>query len=476
MTYLHGADTVRNTADTQSVTDADSAVVALVGIAPVFDVAEEYKTVNSIVDIRNATNAAKYFGKTYNGYTIPQALEDFYRGEGGGRVFTINVFDPAKHKATFEGTKQVMKGKIVLTERGIANLVVKKDSTPATIETDYTFDGKEITITTTGALKDETELTVSYDYADVSKVKSSDIIGAVDSLTGKKSGAQLIYDIKSIYGVEPTIIIAPGFICTNEVKTALELVSNKLKAELEIDAPMNTTLDEVIIGRGAQGTINLQTTSENSNIFHHHYKVYNTVEECYEYRYASPFAAAMRCKLDREDKPHYSISNQVIPGIEGVDVPISFSLNDPDADSSVLNSYGVITTINDGGSFKFWGNRNASYPTQSGIMSFSACVRMINRVEKAVEAYTLKYIDGPISNSLIGRVCKKIQRYLDTTAAKEQILDGEIFFDKAKNPAEQLADGYIVWTYSSCPPPPIDRVRYEHDIKIKYLENIGGES
>lgn len=476
MTYLHGADTVRNTADTQSVTDADSAVVALVGIAPVFDVAEEYKTVNEIVDIRNTTNAAKYFGKTYNGYTIPQALEDFYRGEGGGRVFTINVFDPAKHKASFDGTKQVVKGKIVLTERGIANLVVKKDSTPAAIETDYTFDGKEITITAAGALKDAAELTVSYDYADVSKVTSSDIIGKVDSLTGQKSGAQLIYDIKSIYGVEPTIIIAPGFICTNEVKTALELISNKLKAELEIDAPMNTTLDEVIKGRGEQGTINFRTTSENSNLFHHHYKVYNTVEECYEYRYASPFAAAMRCKLDREDKPHYSISNQVIPGIEGVDVPISFSLNDPDCDASVLNSYGVITTINDGGSFKFWGNRNASFPTQSGIMPFSACVRMVNRVEKAVEAYTLKYIDGPISNSLIGRVRKKIQRYLDTLAGKEQILDGEIFFDSAKNPAEQLADGYIVWTYASCPPPPIDRVRYEHDIKIKYLEKIGGES
>lgn len=476
MSYLHGATTSRNTADTQSLTDADSAVAVLIGTAPIFDVADEYKTVNEVVDIRNATNAAKYFGKTYNGYTIPHALEDFYRGEGGGRVFVINIFDPATHKASSEGTKTVTKGKITLTERGISNLVVKKDTTTGVLDTDYTFDGTEISIKADGALKDATELTVSYDYADPSKVKSSDVVGSIDPLTGKKTGSKLIDDIKSIYGVEPTIILAPGFICLNEVRTAFELISNKLKAELDIDAPMNTTLDEVIKGRGAQGEINFNTTSENSNLFHHHYKVYNTVEECYEYRYASPFAAAMRCKLDREDKPHYSISNQVIPGIEGVDVPVSFSLNDPDCDANVLNSYGVITTINDGGSYKFWGNRNASFPSQSGIMSFTPCVRMINRVEKAVEAYTLKYIDGPISNSLIGRVRRKIQTYLDTMCAKEQIVGGEIYFDKAKNPAEQLADGFIVWTYSSCPPPPIDGVRYEHDIKIKYLENIGGEA
>lgn len=476
MSYLHGADTVRNTSDTQSIQGADTSIVALVGIAPIFDVAKDYKTVNTIVDIRNAPNAKKYFGATYNGFTIPHALEDFYKGEGGGRVFVINVFDPEKHKAQFEGAKALTNGKIILSERGVANLIVKKGEETCALDTDYTFDGKIITAKTDGKLKDGGEATLSYDYADVSKVTPSEIIGKIDTLTGKKSGAQLIYDIKSEYGVEPTILISPAFTCLNEVKTALDLISNKLKASLLIDAPLNTTLDECIKGRGQSGTINFNTASENTDLLHHHFKVYNTTEECYEYRYASPFAASMRCKLDREDKPHYSISNQPIAGIEGVDVPVSFSLNDPDCDASVLNSYGITTTINVGGEYRFFGNRNASYPTQNGIMSFSPCVRVINQTEKAIEAYTLNEIDGPINNALIDRVLRKINNFFNRQKAKGIVIDGEAWFDKAKNPAEQIADGYLVFSYASCPPPPFERARYEHDIKIKYLENLGGES
>ena len=475
MTYLHGADTVRNTSDTQSVTNADTAIVALIGIAPIFDVQDDCKTVNEIVDIRNTTNAAKYFGKTYNGYTIPQALEDFYKQGGGGRVFTVNVFDPEVHKASFEGTKTFEKGKITLKELGISKLVVKKADTPAEFGKDYTFENGVITATSDGALKDGGEVTVSYDYADITKVKPSDIIGKIDTLTGKRSGAQMIYEIKSVYGVEPTIIIAPGFVCLNEVKTALEIISAELKADLYVDAPINTTLDDCVKGRGEQGEINFNTAAENTTLFHHHYKVYNTVTEAYEFRYASPFAAGVRCKLDREDKTHYSISSQPILGIEGFDVPVTFSLNNPDCDASVLNSYGIVTTVNDGGTFKFWGNRNASFPTQTGIMSFSCCVRQINHIEKAIEAYTLKYIDSPVSNGVIDFAKRKIQKYLDIETGKGHIVGGEISYNPAKNPAEQLADGYIVWTYSTCPPPPIDRVRYEHDIKIKYLETIGGE-
>ena len=237
---------------------------------------------------------------------------------------------------------------------------------------------------------------------------------------------------------------------------------------------MNTTLDDCIKGRGAQDTINFSITSENADLLHHHYKVYNTAEECYEFRYASPFYAAMRCKLDREDKPHYSCSNQKITGIEGVDVPVSFSLNDPDCDASVLNSYGIITTINVNGEYRFFGNRNASYPNQNGIMSFSPCVRVINQTEKAIEDFTLNEIDGPINNALIDRVLRQINKFFNKQKQKGIIIDGEAWFDNAKNPAEQIADGYLVISYASCPPPPFERARYEHDVRIKYLENIGG--
>ena len=109
--YLHGAETQRITTNTASSNGVDTAITAIIGTAPVFEVDEDYRTINEIVDINDTTAAAGYFGSTLPDYTIPSALEDFFK-QGSGRIFVINVFDPSKHKASFSGTKTFVKGQI----------------------------------------------------------------------------------------------------------------------------------------------------------------------------------------------------------------------------------------------------------------------------------------------------------------------------------------------------------------------------
>lgn len=466
--FLHGSETERNTADTVSIQDGNSSAVVLIGFAPIFEVEAEYQTTNEVVLIQNTSSPAKYFGKTHDGFTIPHALEDFYK-QGGGKVFVINIFDSSKHKETISVSKTFANGKIELENKLIYNLVVAD----AEADKDYTYENGIITATKDGKLKDAAEVAITYDIPDVSKVTPADILGGIDS-DGKKTGAELINDIKAIFGIRPSIIIAPALTCLNQVKTGLQVIADKLNAYLYVDAPLNTTLDDVIKGRGLEGTINFNTSSELCNLYHHHYKVYNKTENKYEYRYASPFIAGLRVNLDRTKGLHYSSSNHAIKGVEGVDVPVSFELNDFDCDANVLNSYGVNTTINVNGEYRAWGNRNASFPSKNGIMTFECCVREIITVENAINDFTLNEIDGPITTALVDRILQNVRNYFNTKIQKNEIIDGEIWFDKEKNPVSQIADGYLVFSYASCPPPPFERAKYIHDIKIQYLEKIGG--
>lgn len=472
--YLHGAQTIRESANTREVSGADTAITVLIGTAPVFDAEAENRKINEIVDITPSKNYVKFFGKTYSGYTIPAALEDFYN-QCSGRIFVINVFDPDKHKANISGSKTFKDGVITLEEKGIFNLKITKENTECILNTDYTFENNTITVKDGGNLTKTDTVTVAYDYADVSKVTPAEIIGGIDE-DGKKYGAELAKDIKAVYGVKPKIIIAPGYSCLNQVRAALEVLANKLKAVLYADAPLNTSLDDVIKGRGKEGDINFNTSNERVMLYHHHYKTYNKAEDKYQYRYASSFMAGLRVRLDREKGVHYSSSNNPIYGAEGVDVPVSFELNDIECDANILNSQGIVTTINDGGTLKVWGNRNASFPSSNGLMTFESCLRTIDYFEESIENYVLSEMDNPINSVTIDRILQKLTNFGNREKKKGTTLDFEAWFDESKNPPDQLQNGFIVFSYACCPAPPLERVRFLNDVQVKYLKEIGGEN
>lgn len=470
--YLHGAETQRITTNTASSNGVDTAITAIIGTAPVFEVDEDYRTINEIVDINDTTAAAGYFGSTLPDYTIPSALEDFFK-QGSGRIFVINVFDPSKHKASYSGTKTFVKGQITLNEKGVANLTVTKAETPAVLDTDYTFDGTVITVKSGGTLSDSDEVTINYDYADLTKLTPAEVIGGIDE-NGKKYGAELLYDVQSIYGVTPRIIIAPGFSNLSQVATALDIIAEKLGAVCYIDADEESSLDDIIKSRNQEGAP-FNTSSERLKLLHQYVKVYNKTTNSYEYRPTSPFAAGLRANLDNSPVGgvHVSSSNHAYKGVEGVKTPVSFRLNDKSCDANKLNSYGITTIINAGGEYREWGNRNASFPQSSGIMTFESCVRAIQFFEDSIEKLTLDTIDAPLTTASKDRLLEKIRNFFNVQQSKGATLGFDVWIDPAKNPSSKLADGWLTVSYSCCPPPPMERVTYENDVTIKYLDTTG---
>src|SRR5690554_2724495 len=95
--FLHGVETVEQEVGGRVIRALKTAVIGLVGTAPVHLVDEADRKVNKLTLIANDKDAAKYFGPETEGYSIPSALRAIF-DKGSGLVFVVNVFDPAVHK------------------------------------------------------------------------------------------------------------------------------------------------------------------------------------------------------------------------------------------------------------------------------------------------------------------------------------------------------------------------------------------
>ena len=87
--YLHGVETIEVENGARPVKTVKSAVIGLIGTAPMGDV-------NTLVQCLSEKDAAA-FGSQLTGFTIPQALDAIY-DHGAGTVLVINVLDPSAHK------------------------------------------------------------------------------------------------------------------------------------------------------------------------------------------------------------------------------------------------------------------------------------------------------------------------------------------------------------------------------------------
>ncbi len=118
----------------------------------------------------------------------------------------MNVFDPAVHKSSVAAEAGTfVADQIPLAHVGVANEVVKSSDGITTYVkgTDYTIDypSGAITRLSTGSIAAAASIKTSYDWAEVSKVVSDDIIGGIDAGTGLRTGLELIDEVFTRFGV-----------------------------------------------------------------------------------------------------------------------------------------------------------------------------------------------------------------------------------------------------------------------------------
>lgn len=405
--FLHGVETIEITKGARTITTVKTAVVGIVGTAPIDEVEDEYKTINTPTLILNEVEAVKYFGNHKAGFTIPQALKAIF-DQGAGIAIVINVYDPDKHGGS------------------------------------------------------------------VSNVKISDINGKVSSLTGKRTGMKAFEDCYSLFGYYPKTIIAPVFCEDKAVVSEINTICNKIRAMGIVDAPVGATVQDVIKGRGPEGTINFNTSSQRIILCYPHLKVYDSESDSIKLEPYSQRLAGVIAAKDVEKGYHWSPSNTEIQGIVGLERQLTSMINDPTSEVNTINEAGVVTVFNSYGSgFRTWGNRSAAYPSSTHPTNFICVRRTADIIHESVEYSMLQFIDYPIDNGLIDSICETVNQFIRTLIGRGALIDGRCSFNQDKNPATEIANGHLVFDIEFMPPTPAERITFESFIDIELLKSLG---
>lgn len=463
--YLHGVETTEVETGARVVKAVKSAVIGLIGTAPM-------GPVNTVTLCTSDTAAAK-FGSQLTGFTIPQALDAIY-DHAAGTVLVINVLDPAVHKTHVENEPVTFdsNGTATLANPVVASLVLKKDvnAVPFVLDTDYSLDPQTGVITRLNKAID-TAL-ASYDYADPTKVTAADIIGAVNA-AGNRTGMKLLHDTYNQFGFFAKILLAPVYCTQNSIRVELQALAEKLGAMAYVDAPIGTTYEQAISGRGPAGTINFNTSSARVRLFYPHVKVYDSATNAERLEPLSQRAAGLRAKVDLEKGFWWSSSNQEILGITGVERQLSAMIDDPSCEVNLLNEQGITTVFNSYGTgLRLWGNRSAAWPTVTHMKNFENVRRTADVINESIRYFSLQYIDMPITQALIDALTESVNAYGRKLIGDGALLGFKCWYDSTRNEETELSAGHLLLSYKFTPPPPLERLTFETEITSEYLANL----
>lgn len=469
--FLHGVETVEVDVAGRSYTVVKSGVIGLVGIAP-------SGPKNQLILCTGSKDFAQ-FGKSVPGFTIPQALEVIAL-QGAATVLVVNVFDPAAHvTAVADEAQTVRNGALKLGYAPIGAVSIK-DGAGAAVAfvdgTDYQIDDYGNFTVLSNAIANNTVLKFSYNKLNLAAVDSSVINGTQDPITGDRTGLKCWELAYNMYGFNPKILIAPGFSTLSAVASNLRALADKYRAITYLDAPAGTTVAGAVAGRGPAGAIqSFNISHQRTELLFPQLLKYDTATDSDVPFPYSAFLAGIRQAIDNDENQGFwsSTSNHAI-NCEGVEVPISFQLNDPDSETNLLNGAGITTIANTFGiGILTWGNRNSSYPSQAGQKSFTNIVRTFDIVAESMELAAMGYNDKGITQALIDVMREDGNSFIRVLIQRGALPVGsKVVYNPDDNSADELSNGHVVFEVINAGIPPAERITYKHVIDITLVANI----
>jgi phage tail sheath protein FI len=499
--FLHGIEVIEVDSGPVPVTVVKSAVIGLVGTAPLWAVQSPATppAINTPTLVSSALDAAN-FGPIVKGYTIPYALAAI-QSQGAGQAIVVNVFDPTRHYTSIAASAFTFnaQGAINLGHMGLSNVVVTSDPAGTTFvaNTDYTLDPVNgvITIVPTGSgghIASGATVLVAFNYADPTKVQDSDIIGAVTS--GVYTGIQALQTTYGTMGFFAKILIAPGYSQNADVATAEVALANKIRAVTLIDSPPSTPVASAISNRGVTGNA-FNSSSVRAVLCYPQETFYDTgivptgvtlsatgapvtsqFNEVAVGPYSSWVAGAIAAR-DLANGYWWSPSNMEVEGILGPDVQIYSSAVDASSDVNTLNASGILTVFNAFGTgLRVWGNRSSAFPNYTEPDNFINVRRTMDIIEESVELAMLQFIDQPISNALITAILASVNAFLRTLIQRGALVAGTASYNPSENPPSQISAGQLVFDIDVMPPPPAERLTFQTFIDVSLLAQLGQTS
>jgi len=480
--FLHGSETIEIRKGPVPIRRVKTAVVGLIGTAPTHLLKDGNATLNEPKLVLSGEDAGKFAGPEVPGFTIPRALDGIF-DQGGTTVVMVNVFDPATHKQSVTGESHTFgdddRVQLANATHGIVTATVKSDDGQTTYAAgeDYELDKRtgEIRRLPNGRIAAGATIAVDYDHARPGAVGASEIIGSVDA-GGNRTGGQALLNSFNRFGFWPKILIAPGYSTQTSVAGELEILaaSDNLRAVGLVDAPVGTTRDDALAGRGPDGDINFQFGSDRMILCYPHVEVFDQATETTRLEPYSPRLAGVIARTDEESGYWFSPSNKTIRGITDIEFDLSAMINNPQSDVNQLNAAGIVTVFNSFGSGHLtWGNRSSAYPRSTYPTNFIATRRTADMVHESLEFAMLQFLDRPINQALIDAIVESGNGFIRELIGRGALMPGsKIEFFKSKNPDTQIANGHLVFAITMLPPPAAERITFESLLDINLLSNL----
>lgn len=452
MTYRHGIYIEENSTEILTPVESDAGIQVVVGTAPINLIGDPQSAVNTPIVAYSYAEAVSKLGYSddFEKYTLCQSMYATFRLFNVAPIVFINVLDPTVHKAAVENSSIQISNKVAkIAVEGIllSSLVVKSGTvTDKTYvnDTDYVaaFDDAghvTISVSSTGAAKDETTLKVNYNKIDPSLVTSDDIIGGYDATTGKYKGLECVNRIYPVHNIVPGLLLAPGFSHDPDVYPIMVAKSEKINSCFNIMtiADIDTTTVKVYDQANAWKNTN-NFTDKNTILCWPMSKVGTKTF----YKSAIVGALEAYTTANNSNVPYVSPSNKncKITGTvlkDGTEVFLDI------AQANSLNSQGIFTAINVNG-WKSWGNETACYPGNTDVKDrFIASRMMFNWWGNSFILTYFQEVDDPANLRLIDRIVDTENIRANGFKGKQQIADAKITFTAADNPITDILGGKI---------------------------------
>jgi uncharacterized protein len=155
---------------------------------------------------------------------------------------------------------------------------------------------------------------------------------------------------------------------------------------------------------------------------------------------AIALALGRRAMLDEQVGWHQSISNVPVNGVTGTTKDVQFDMRDMSNDAGVLNAAHVTTIVNQGGGWRFWGNRTAA---ADPAYAFEVDTRTAQAIQDAIADAELRFVDKPMTVGLVRDIVETANAKLASWVIQGRLIGGECWFDGAENPASALNQGKL---------------------------------
>lgn len=489
-TYKHGVTWRDVPTSIVAPITADSGIPVATGAAPIYLASSPAKlhTPRIYYTFEEAV-AEMGFSYAFHRYPLCEVMYDYFVLFNTGPIILNNVLDLSDPKYT--GTPvddqlytftinaitigpDIPKDTVIVkSQDGTTSFVVNQDYLLSYDQSGDLVVAK-IPSTLGGTIGDgpNIQVQISYTPIDASKIIKDDIIGGVDSVTGKGTGLEAIEDVFPLLAIVPGILLAPGWAQNPEVAAVLSSKADNINGCFRCTSYVDIDSEVVI---KPQDVFNWKNTNNYTD--HRLIACWPRVAIDTRDSWLSTEAAALTEWVDNSNNniPVESPSNKNVKINKTIagpqDAPIDIMFGKGSAD--MLNGQGIVTALNWIGGWKLWGNNTAVYPASSDPKDRWIPVRRTTDwLGNTIVLTIYQFVDKPGNRRLIDSVIDSLNIWLNSLVNSGNCLGARVEFRQDENSDTELLNGHYTFHVYEAFPTPAEWIEFLIEFDITYLSTL----